>query len=450
MADEKSVLIIGGGIAGLAAASKLGEAGFSVVVLEARNRIGGRIFTQHDSASNAAIELGAEFIHGLAPEIWEPLQQSGVEVTEVEGENWCVRDKKLSPCKFFAQVGAILDKMDDSQPDESFLTFLQGRFPNPNRDPELEEARQHAIGYVTGFNAADPGLVGTRWLVQGMRAEEKIEGQRAFRSKCGYEDLLNAFRKRTARWDVNFHTETVVERINWKRGRAKVTARKGDDRVVLTASQVLTTLPLGLLKTPPAQLGAVEFVPQLPADKTAGLEKLEMGKAFRIVLQFRHRFWQTISPPSDATKSLSDMSFLFSQDEWFPTWWTMMPKKLPIITGWAPFRSAERLAELSRSSIVEQSLRTLANLLGVNLKDLENWLQEAHFHDWQNDPFSRGAYSYGKVGAEGAQQVLGAPVASTLFFAGEATDTSGNNGTVHGAIATGYRAADEMIYARST
>jgi len=72
--DEKSVLIIGGGIAGLAAASKLGEAGFSVVVLEARNRIGGRILTQHDSSSDAAIEFGAEFIHGIAPEIWEPLQ----------------------------------------------------------------------------------------------------------------------------------------------------------------------------------------------------------------------------------------------------------------------------------------------------------------------------------------------------------------------------------------
>ena len=136
--DDKSVLIIGGGIAGLAAASKLGEAGFSVVVLEARNRIGGRIFTQHDSASDAAIEFGAEFIHGLAPEIWEPLQEYGAEVTEMEGESWCVTDKKLSPCKFFAQVDAILEKMKDSQPDESFLTFLQRRFPNPNRDPELE------------------------------------------------------------------------------------------------------------------------------------------------------------------------------------------------------------------------------------------------------------------------------------------------------------------------
>ncbi|PYV78832.1 MAG: FAD-dependent oxidoreductase [Acidobacteria bacterium] len=448
--DEKSVLIIGGGIAGLAAASKLGEAGFSVVVLEARNRIGGRILTQHDSSSDAAIEFGAEFIHGIAPEIWEPLQQYGAEVTEVEGESWCVTDKKLSPCKFFAQVDAMLDKMNDSQPDESFLTFLQRRFPNPNRDPELEEARQHAIGYVTGFNAADPGLVGTHWLAQGIRAEEKIEGQRAFRSKNGYEDLLNAFRKRIARRGVKVRTNTVVERVGWRRGRAEVMGHNGDDRVVLTASQVLVTLPLALLKAAPGQLGVVEFVPHLPKEKVESLEKLEMGQVVRVVLRFRHRFWETISPPNDQSKSLSNMSFLFTQDESFPTWWTTMPRKLPIITGWAPFRSAERLAALGRSSIVKKSLRTLANVLELNLKGLESWLEEACFHDWQNDPFSRGAYSYGKVDADGAQQSLSAPVENTLFFAGEATDTSGHNGTVHGAIASGYRAAEEMIYARST
>jgi monoamine oxidase len=450
MADDKSVLIIGAGIAGLAAASKLGEAGFSVIMLEARNRIGGRIFTQHDSASNAAIELGAEFIHGLAPEIWEPLQESGAEITEVEGDNWCVTDKELSPCKFFAQVDDILQKMDDSEPDESFLTFLQRRFPNPNRDPELAEARQRAIGYVSGFNAADPGVIGTHWLIQGMRAEEKIEGQRAFRSKNGYEDLLNAFRKRIARQNVDVRTNTVVERINWRRGRAEVSVRNSAGRTALTAPQVLVTLPLAVLKTPPGQLGAVEFVPYLPNDKTESLEKLEMGQVVRVALRFRHRFWETISPPNDQSGSLSNMSFLFSEDESFPTWWTTMPRKLPIITGWAPFRSAERLAEVDRGSIVERSLRTLANLLAVDVNGVESCLEEAYFHDWQHDPFSRGAYSYGKVGADGAQQVLGAPVENTLFFAGEATDTSGHNGTVHGAIASGYRAAEEMIYGRST
>lgn len=78
MKTNADVVVIGAGIAGLAAAAKLGHAGLSVMILEERNRVGGRILTQCDPASGVVIELGAEFIHGLAPEIWEPLQNSHV------------------------------------------------------------------------------------------------------------------------------------------------------------------------------------------------------------------------------------------------------------------------------------------------------------------------------------------------------------------------------------
>ena len=452
MHNGKEIVIIGAGIAGLAAAAKLGDAGFSVLVLEARDRIGGRIFTQKDTTSEFPIELGAEFIHGLVPEIFEPLLENGSEITEVEGQSWCVAPEGLAPCKFFPQVDAILEKMNDAAPDESFLAFLERCFPNPDHEQKLEKAKRRAIAYVSGFNAADPGLVGTHWLVRGMRAEKKVEGHRAFRSGNGYEDLLNAFRKRIARTDVRIHTKTIVERINWKPGQVEVTVHNGNSEAksVLTTSNVLITAPLAVLKAASGQLGAIEFVPQLPAEKIASLGKLEMGEIVRVVLQFRDRFWERITPRNDSPKSLSEMSFLFSEDEFFPTWWTSMPKKLPIITGWAAFRSAEQLGRLDRSHIIKRSLETLASLVGASLKVIENQLQATYFYDWQRDPFSRGAYSYGKVGANAAQKALAAPVANTLFFAGEATDTTGSNGTVHGAIASGYRAAKEIIYARHT
>lgn len=450
MPNDKEIVILGAGIAGLAAAAKLGEAGFSVLVLEARDRIGGRIFTQKDTTSGIPIELGAEFIHGLVPEIFEPLLENESEITEVEGQSWCVTQEGLSACKFFPQVDAILEKMNDAAPDESFLAFLARCFPNSEHDPKLDEAKRRAIAYVSGFNAADPGLVGTHWLVHGMRAEEKVEGHRAFRSGNGYEDLLNAFRKRIARSDVTIQTNTIVECINWKPGEVEVAVRKSDERSALTAANVLITVPLAVLKATSGQLGAIDFVPRLPAEKISSLEKLEMGEIVRVVLQFRDRFWERIAPANNSTKSLSEMSFLFSQDEFFPTWWTLMPKKLPIITGWAAFHAAERLSRLARPLIVEQSLRTLGFLLEVSFEKLQNQLQAAYFHDWQRDPFSRGAYSYGKVGAYAAQKALAAPVANTLFFSGEATDTTGSNGTVHGAIASGYRAAKEIIYARPT
>ena len=97
--------------------------------------------------------------------------------------------------------------------------------------------------------------------------------------------------------------------------------------------------------------------------------------------------------------------------------------------------------------MVEHSLQTLSTLLRVSQSELQNTFGEAYFHDWQTDPFSLGAYSYGKVGANEAQQALVEPIQNKLYFAGEATDTAGNNGTVHGAIASGYRAAKQILNA---
>lgn len=442
---DNPIVIVGAGIAGLAAAARLSLHDIPVIMLEARDRVGGRIFTRRDAVCDCPIELGAEFIHGLPPEIWERLASDGIE--EVEGENWCVSGERLTPCNLFSQVDEILGAMDDSLPDESFLEFLERKFPNPSHDASLDDAKRRAIGYVSGFNAADPNLVGVHWLVAGIRAEERLQGHRAFRSRNGYTDLLDSFRRQISRSNVTIHTSTVVERIVWKSGAAQVKAHGEKESFTLATPQVLITLPLPLLKNS-EEVGAVKFTPPLPQEKLDSLEKLEMGKVIRIVLRFRTRFWETILAPDDKKASLSDMSFLFSDNELFPTWWTAMPKKQPLITGWAPFRSGKRLSGLDQAEVARHALQTLPRLFGVDIGHLESWLEAAYSHDWQNDPFSRGAYSYAKVGADGAQETLARPVEATLFFAGEATDTSGNNGTVHGAIASGYRAAEEIIRAR--
>lgn len=436
------MIVIGAGIAGLAAAWKLGSEGCRVFVLEARDRIGGRIWTVSNPQLNFPVEQGAEFIHGRPPEIFEPLQQAGAEITEVAGCSWCAFENQLRPCDFLSSIDSVLAKMDASRPDESFMDFLRRTFSD--RENNLE-AQRRALGYVVGFNAADPALVGEHWLVQGMRAEEKIEGDRSFRAGNGYRDLLDVFERKISECrSVKIHTGRVVERVQWEQGRTDVAIRGLAGLETLSASRVLITLPLGVLKAPAREIGAVAFDPALPAVKLAALNKLEMGKVIRIVLCFRERFWDRLVPTT-SNGTLSDMSFLLSDDKWFPTWWTSMPKRLPIITGWAPFQCAEQLSGNSREFVVEHGLQTLGRLLSVDHRMLRDALWDVYFHDWQNDPFSRGAYSYGKVGSDGAQAALASPVAETLFFAGEATDTTGNNGTVHGAIASGYRAAEEIL-----
>lgn len=441
-AEERSIVVIGAGIAGLSAAWKLGRAGCAVSVLEARDRIGGRIWTMPKYEGGFPIELGAEFIHGRPPEIFDPLNDAGAVVAAVEGRGWCAFEHQLRPCNFWSSVESILNKMDDSVPDESFLDFLKRNCPQSDSN---REARERALGYVIGFNAADPALVGVHWLLKEMRAEEQSQGDHSFRAENGYRDLLDIFEKRiTACPDVKIHTETVVERVRWERGRAEVVADTPTGAQRFTTSRTLITLPLSVLKGAQGERGVVEFDPSLPTEKIAALDKLEMGKVIRVVLRFRGRFWNRIVPP-DSNATLSGMGFLFSDDEWFPTWWTSMPKKLPVLTGWAPFRCAEKLSGRSHEFVVERSLKTLNALLKVDLRILRSELQDAYFHDWQNDPFSRGAYSYGGVGSDGAQEALASPVFETLFFAGEATDITGNNGTVHGAMVSGYRAASQIL-----
>ena len=440
MSSNPDVIILGAGAAGMSAALELSRAGLNVIILEARNRLGGRMFTLRDPALNVPIELGAEFVHGRPPEIWDLLRQAKIGPTEVTGTDWCWLKGNLSPCDFFSEVDELLKKLDDRGPDESFLNFLQRCCP----DPEQEDARNWARRYITGFHAADPAAISVHSLVRGMRAEEKIDGDRTFRIPGGYHWVVEYFGQQLSKASVPIHFNTVVESVSWKRGSAKVQAHDGKGASSFEAPRVLITLPLGVLQAGTHETGAVKFSPELRADKQAALKTLAMGKVIRVTLSFRERFWDNLRPPH-SDQALSEMRFLFSLQDPFPTWWTSMPEKWPVITGWAPFQCAERLSGKPETFVCEQALQSLAAGLNLDKQKLNNLCQATYFHDWEADPFSRGAYSYVKVGGDHAQNDLAVPVDQTLFFAGEATDITGNNGTVHGAIASGRRAAGEIL-----
>jgi monoamine oxidase len=450
MSHDFDGIIIGAGAAGLSAAAALGDAGLNVVVLEARGRIGGRMFTVHDPVCNAPVELGAEFIHGKPTETWNLLKTRKIQVREVDGDNWCVRDGKLSPCDFFSDVDKILKKMNARKRDQSFLDFLEDCCSNAKSNARIAQAKEWATGYVTGFNAADPSVVGVHWLARGMRAEEKIEGDRAFRTPNGCSDLIGIFEEKIRDAGISVHKNTVVDKIDWRDGCVEVTARGAQGVATFAAARVLVTVPLGVLQARADENGAIRFTPELPQQKQDAIRSIAMGKVIRVTLRFRERFWQKLPRGRNKSKTMGGMSFLFSRDEWFPTWWTYAPEELPLLVGWAPFHCAERLSNKNKSFVVDHALQALNRLLGVSVAELESLLEYSYYYDWQADPFSRGAYSYGKVGGDGAEEALGKPFDNTLFFAGEATDIGGHNGTVHGAIASGQRAAAEIMRAGSS
>jgi monoamine oxidase len=436
-------VILGAGAAGLAAAIELASAGIATTIFEARDRIGGRMFTQWDANTNSAVELGAEFIHGLPGEIWEYLQAHRVNVREVEGDFWSVENQQLSRVPFFSEVESILDKMDDHEADESFLHFLNRRFPPSTRDRRLQAAIERARNYVSGFHAADPELVSVHWLVRSKRADDEISGDRAFRMENGYRTLVEILSRQAAEAGVSIELHSVGEEIEWKRGQATVRLRTQLGPASIMARWVFVTVPLGVLKA-----GGIRFSPVLPPAKQKAIDGLVMGKVIRVTLSFRQRFWEHLCPALGPPSTLEAMSFLFSQDDYFPTWWTQMPSKVPLLTGWSPAHCAERLSGQSAAFTVHRSLETLSRLLRISLGELETLLVGAYVHDWQSDPFTRGAYSYSRAGQDLAQRELSAPVEETLFFAGEAADISGHNGTVHGAIQSGRRAAGELLKLR--
>jgi monoamine oxidase len=424
MAGQAEVIIIGGGIAGLSAARHLTESGMRIVLLEARDRLGGRIYTDH--CGQYPIDMGAEFIHGRPQEILGLAAEAAVPIVPVQGEfrrkiggSWADADRLMG------KVDQLFARMPADEPDQSFQHYV-------DRTGIDEAVKQHALRYIGGFHAANPSLISVHSLIRDTRAEEAIDGDHQYRTASGYEDLVRAVTDRIDRDCCNIVMNTEVNEIVWHKGQ--VIVRTSTTEYV--APRAIITLPLGVLKA-----NSVAFSPTLP-DKQNAISFLEMGPVVRVVLCFATKFWEH-------EPEMADMSFLFTDDPQFPTWWTNNPLPSPLLVGWAAGPNALVHSGHSKEEVIKSAVQALARIMGVNEAELRQQMTGAYMHDWQADPFSRGAYSYAAVGGIDAAKELGAPIANTLYFAGEATNGDGYNGTVHGAIATGIRAAQEVLEAVS-
>jgi monoamine oxidase len=177
-----------------------------------------------------------------------------------------------------------------------------------------------------------------------------------------------------------------------------------------------------------------------PERTFASVRGLEVGRACKVVLQFRERFWAQI-----CDGELKDMGFLFSPGTIPPVWWTQYPDGRPVLTAWSGGPNSDQmLAMMSRNPELELT-KALAATFAIPQDYLRGILLRCDTHDWQADPFARGAYSYVPAGGLQAIRQLSEPVEDTLFFAGEHTDSTGHWGTVHGALLSGMRAASQLL-----
>ncbi len=435
--EEVEYIVIGAGAAGLAAAHELDSAGAEVCVLEASSRPGGRVLTLHDPRSSVPLELGADFVHGDAPETLRLLEAAGQAFYDIAGSQWVAgEDGWHTGAKLWKSLQRVMNRLDARRrPDRSFRDFLDNEPGLGQRD------RQAALAFVEGFHAADASQVSERSLARmpGGGAEEALDSARVV---GGYDRLTGYLADRLGRRLRLGHT---VERVTWTRGRVDVVARYAEGPLRIRAGAAVVALPLGVLQAPAEAECAVTLDP-VPATLRRALSLLAMGSVTRVTLLFDSRFWEQGVPAAREVDARS-IGFLHAPDRPFNVWWSLYPVRAPVWVGWAGGPTARRLRSHGES-VEDQAVGELARCLGLSPRRVRERLVAAFSHDWDGDPRARGAYSYALVGGAGAFRELSRPIEGTLFIAGEHTVDGWLNGTVEGALVSGRRAARQALTRR--
>ena len=425
------VLVIGAGAAGLAAAMELASAGRSVQVLEARNRVGGRIWTRSEAGLPVPIELGAEFIHGEPDSTFSLLRRFGVAAVDTQGPHWtCRRGRLALRGDLFRQVHAALGRSrarlrarDLSF--EELLARIGGR--RLTRD-----ARALALALVEGFDAADPATVSARSIVEEWVGGDALDAPQ-FRPLGGYGSLLAPMVAALERGGTALQMNSVVRELRWRKGAVEAEGVRLGESFRARAKRAIVALPLGVLQLPPDAPGSLRFDPPL-ASKQRALGQLGSGPVLKAVLRFSAPFWERA-----ARGGCRDAAFFYVPDAPFPTFWTALPVRVPLLVAWAGGPGAARLTGANREDVLKVVLASLRAAFGARLARSAR-LESAALHDWQQDPFARGAYSYVLAGGGPARRALAGPLEDTLYFAGDATDFRGEAGTVAGALQSGRAA----------
>lgn len=431
---ETDVIIVGAGAAGLAAARELSASGCKVSVLEARERIGGRINTHVDTWP---IELGAEFVHGKPPETLKIVERAKLKLQTVPNMHWHLHDNVLTKSgEFWSKVEDVIEEMSRYKgPDQDFAAFLD-RYKRKTPSEDIDSV---ASLYVEGFHAAHADRISVHGLNKTNEAAAEIDDDKQFRVENGYNQVAQNLHDEAAASGAKFYFSTVAEQVKWKRNQVEVVTTTAQR---FKARCLLVTLPLSILPT-------LRFTPALIEHQRAA-DKLAMGQVVKVVLRFREPFWQdlTIRGEDDTPATLKDLTFIHAPTESLPTWWSQFPLAAPVLAGWAGGTRADELLTASDDSLLDRAVESLAHIFGVTTGLLEELLEQFYTHNWARDPFAAGAYSYIPVNGLEASAQLARPLEDTLFFAGEATNTEGHQGTVHGALATGLRAAQEILSRR--
>ena len=423
LAQEK-ILVVGAGFAGLAAAKELHESGYDVTVLEARNRIGGRIYT--DRSTGIALDMGASWIHGLrnnpikdlADQLGAPLSSKtnydNLKEYDFDGTPTPLTSSQDSA--FVSWLTKQSRRAYNKKANYSYETIIESAWNNGDFD-FLDNRRQ--LDYLVNVYIEHEfsGDVSNMSAQQWWEGEDLRGGDKVFPN--GYDQLTNYLAN-----NLDIRLNTVVTHISHDSNGVSINTNQG----IFTGDRTVITLPVGVLEA-----GDVTFSPTLPNAKLKAIDRLEMGTLNKVWMVFPHTFW-------DIDKDL--IGYLSVDKGHFSEWYYFDElASNNVLIAFNAGDYAEAIESKSDQEIINEAMDTLRVIYGNNIPQPENYV----ISRWHSDPYSKGSYAYMGAGAQRQDRTnLRSPVNNRLFFAGEAT-SSAYPATTQGAYETGIEAAKEII-----
>lgn len=417
------VLVIGAGMSGLAAARTLADKGTSVIVLEARDRIGGRTWT--DSSLGLPLDLGASWIHGIKNNpMTELAKRFGADTAPTDYENGILFDSdgsEISDAEYaevedlfesiYEEVAAMQEDTDDDMSlQQAFDEVLAGRDLSEDEIRKLQFYVHQETALEYGADPADLSL--WEW------DQDEVFGGKDVVFPSGYSQITNRLAQ-----GLDIRLNEKVTRISYGADGVEVETSSG----VFGGEKAIVTLPLGVLKQ-----ASVKFEPSLPASKQAAIGRLAMGVLNKVYLKFPKIFWN---------EEIENFGYLGETLGEWSDWMSFVPYVgAPVLMAFHGGEKGFALEELSDDAIIAGAMKTLRVIYGDAIPEPEGYL----ITRWGKDPYSFGAYSHIPPFASGDDfDALFEPVDDVLYFAGEATSRE-YPATQHGAYLTGVAVAEEI------
>jgi len=431
---DYDIIIIGAGASGLSAARELARAGKKVMILEARDRTGGRIFSIKDPAFPIPVEAGAEFIHGRRPLTFSLLKEYGIAQQPVHGTFFSVQSGDMDKTNdFIADHHRLLARrLKDLEIDVSVENFLEAHF----KGEKFKALRNSVRGFVSGYDAADPKRASTfafreEWL-NGDEEQSRVAG--------GYSMLIHALQEECIRRGCLIRRSSVVKEVHWQPFHVEVITADG---MKVSSRQIMITVPVAVLARDKKYLSSISFFPELPEVQQAA-KAIGYGGVIKIVLLFKHAFWKDPGVKEKTGRNMERLAFVFSNEK-IPTWWTQSPDPSPLLTGWLGGARADAFEGSDENQILHAAMQSLSAIFKISSGEIAEYLDSSRIFNWNNDPFALGAYSYITIDADHFKKKLIDGISDTVFFAGEAMLTGYEAGTVETALQSGFGVAGKII-----